>query len=1288
MEQWERDLEAAKRKQAGGTTSPAPAVLQDWSKQLESAIGQSSLTKAYGANVARSVAASAEDPGRPLTPEEQAFMTQKVPRSNPRGLTKDQQALARQQGKARIQREQGKEGNAVAHVVKGTLRAATMPLSTIAATTSLATAHKPITLGGVLGKAWNDQTSMGETVNNINPQGAGTAPNIVAGLALDVGLDPMMAYSYLGGGKRIAALAGKALEAAEGLPAVGRGIRGLTAEGRAMNAVAKGAEGEQAAVQRIVSVGGKVRGKVAQETRAIARDAGKVPVTDSAEPITTSLDRAAARSDYMRGKRAEEQAQAIQGRIQSQQRIKVGKRLPDATLGPGEIPEVRISDFGQLRKQMADLRRMRRAVESQNPEVLAEPYDALAAKMTEAADSLDASPRLGNLARRIQRETNAGRWNPKTNPTHRALQAEHNDAVETSGALRQNAQVMTQRAEAARNRTLPNDVGGTPLVPGEATRTVYSIDDQLGALEQRLGRLNEKYGQQVWAENTSEPLNVVKARSVAGRVTGRRAAAQTQYEALKGKVAREGRVELPRRGVAFQVLNPGDKVTPAYVRNLAGALADKTSLSGLALTPMDAEKELLQHAASMGIDTQRLQKVAFQARGIGKLYMKRLAGAGVSTPEALLDVERKGGYLRRMYGRDLLPSEHIQWLRDNGEPELAARMEWAQMNRPRIQTSGSAAPVHLLSERTPMTVQEQRARQMVTDVVARMEGGEYALSRVLPRMEMWQRFAKDPSLVSKTAKPGWLQIRPIDELEQIRKLQEAGAPYNVVQATEEAIREAHKQGGYGALAGMYVHPDLYYSLNPHRLDFRVSTLKEAKDQVVPWLRSMMVVPLDRPGPGSTAVQAYGWIQGEAKGLATVGNPLSQVANTLGNAVQAYVDGGTPLLAVPALQGYGIVSAAADTDWAYRVMKEMPSLAGHGSLQDLREMLFQVQQAHSKEPNAAQAAIRWLRERPGRVWELNEIGSKLGVVKYQMMRGASLEDAVTIAERALYNYGLVPRWVHVMRKLPIYPFITYPYKTAGLFGRALLHNPQRLNVLTRLGQAVESASPQNQRDAEAQLMPGYEGSNMDVRLPKKDQYGRSEYLRTGSYMPWGSIAGFDSPRNPLLIGPLIHAAQGQDEFGRDIYNSEASLKANMEAGGKYLGTSISPLYRLAQALQASTAAQKGKPGAVAPGKFPPQTVSELLGRVYPFDATKEVQRRLKDNLKSQQDLTRAGKDFAKKHGYVGKQGQPLPPEMWPDTERQKKVFLRERQRHVGEAQAVIEAYKAARESGAGNSRGKK
>lgn len=701
------------------------------------------------------------------------------------------------------------------------------------------------------------------------------------------------------------------------------------------------------------------------------------------------------------------------------------------------------------------------------------------------------------------------------------------------------------------------------------------------------------------------PLSVARARGVQSRIIGKRATAQTALERLSQTMRSEGGM-LPasRRGVNYTLPQPGEKVTPADVQVLTSALADSESISGMALTPRDARLEVIGAAQSLGLDMQKLQRAAKLTRMQGQQYTRSLVKVGVFSAEEGKAMETGGGYLRRIYERYTPGQQEVflQKLRDAGMEEKARRLESSMANRPQVNAAGRVGTRNrAFTQRQNLPLETRQALGEIPFAGPRLRAQGTETAHTLSTAEMMQQIAADPHLASSTPVAGWIHVTPNKALENAEKMEQLG---NVKAAAK--YREAAKQGQWGALENMWVHPTVHDSLIPK--SWRTIQLTEPEKpwhvRVGRYIEAMAAPAVESSGP--SAIPGFGRL----KRLNTLLSPGSQGANVLSNLAQMHQRGMVSGIRAAPQYIKGGVLYRRGGKFVMDAMKHIPGLANTSltsELQDAMTALEQIAKGGRVEPSL----LEKVRRTPAAVWQANEIMAKLGIADYHLARGKSWAQAAKLATQAVFNYADVPRGVEYVRSGKnvlslLAPFPTFLWKAVPMTAQVAAEHPSRLNVYTRGRQAIESLSPKDETNAERNVLPDYERANFDTRLPMKDKYGRPMWWRTGRITPQGALAEpvqGGPGRQFFGIDPAINAIRGTDEYGRDIGGTLDRLA--------YVATRtvapVAQLKALGESLRPQTAEKNYPKKALPP--TPGEAVGRLLGvaSVYPQDISRDRKR---------------------------------------------------------------------------------
>lgn len=196
---------------------------------------------------------------------------------------------------------------------------------------------------------------------------------------------------------------------------------------------------------------------------------------------------------------------------------------------------------------------------------------------------------------------------------------------------------------------------------------------------------------------------------------------------------------------------------------------------------------------------------------------------------------------------------------------------------------------------------------------------------------------------------------------------------------------------------------------------------------------------------------------------------------------------------------------------------------------------------------------------GRVYSAEEDWMKLALFKYHKSLGKTAEEAANIAEEALFNYGKVPPFIDAVRKSVVgIPFLTFAYKAMPALGKAFLKQPTRFANYQRLFKGIESLSDKREKEMEEGVMPEWmEKLGKDfLKLPIKDEHGRSQYLDISYIVPWYSFVGQMPGQHPI-VSTLADLKKNKDYFGNEIYNEADDLDEKTTKITKYIWQQLAP-----------------------------------------------------------------------------------------------------------------------------------
>lgn len=167
-------------------------------------------------------------------------------------------------------------------------------------------------------------------------------------------------------------------------------------------------------------------------------------------------------------------------------------------------------------------------------------------------------------------------------------------------------------------------------------------------------------------------------------------------------------------------------------------------------------------------------------------------------------------------------------------------------------------------------------------------------------------------------------------------------------------------------------------------------------------------------------------------------------------------------------------------------------------------------------------------------------AKVAGYKYGLSKGLSKEDAYRQAMAATFNYSEVTPFVQRMRKaIWGVPFITFALKAVPLVAETIAKNPGRVSVFGKArNDLFKAAGIEGEQEAEA--MPDYMRDDMFVmRLPWKDENGRSMYFDLSYIIPFGAIADGTYLKDPITANPVLslvsQLSKNETFSGNKIFN---------------------------------------------------------------------------------------------------------------------------------------------------------
>ena len=587
--------------------------------------------------------------------------------------------------------------------------------------------------------------------------------------------------------------------------------------------------------------------------------------------------------------------------------------------------------------------------------------------------------------------------------------------------------------------------------------------------------------------------------------------------------------------------------------NVAGMTASEMAKAGVQMTADERAmlSDILEKELPPGIEVSpEMQELASTIRELLSRQGEQLADLGMLSRESL---ERfKDTYLPRLYrqrtelfgGNDLAKMNREfnkamrgglgnalggQHLKGRGIFKTVSRSERADYEakgyelRQDFGNQGKHAGKVLMWR--DYTREERAQMGEERDAILRFTQGYVQTQADLAKGVLFQRIAQNEELSSKTEVEGW---KPV--------------PNTTIAGTGGVHR-------YGALAGMYVHPDVYYHLE-QQFAVQNAALKI-------WRASL------------------GWW----KMTKTVYNPVAHTNNVVSNFSLLFIAGGRVRDLQPAAASIrnkdalyrealelGLVGEAVDSagirelftglnntedDAAIterfftRVIKRADELsrgvvgkAAHAIDAVTFGMAGKAAHAVGKVGSAGGNAVRKTSNVAQTLYRVEDEVFKMALYRMARSKGLSNTEARDYTLNFFFDYGEVPKGIQLVRDTGLLPFVSYTYKAIPAVLRGALTRPHRYLAVTGLMYALNAMSyamlgDDADEEEERKYMPEYMkgmtsfGTPKLIRLPWNDSQGKPMFIDVYRWLPLGDFADVGNRTGGLPVpqfmnpnGPLV------------------------------------------------------------------------------------------------------------------------------------------------------------------------
>lgn len=381
------------------------------------------------------------------------------------------------------------------------------------------------------------------------------------------------------------------------------------------------------------------------------------------------------------------------------------------------------------------------------------------------------------------------------------------------------------------------------------------------------------------------------------------------------------------------------------------------------------------------------------------------------------------------------------------------------------------------------------------------------------------------------------------------------------------------------------------------------------------------------------------------------NPATHVRNMLSNVVQAYTNAG---LSPTRVDVYG--SALTDLAKKSGDFQEAKDLGLMGSTyygNEIKQMLDGFKKGNGI-MDFAKEKIKGL----GNLYQAEEQWFKLAVFKHQKELGKTAEEAAKVAQDSLFDYSEVPNSIKFLRETVVgFPFLTFAYKAMPKAVESFIQNPSRFANIRRISQAIEGLNNKEETKAEVSNFPNWmkEKSKEFLKIPVKDQYGRSQYIDMSYIYPWYSYGGIQPGSHPA-ISITTSVMKNKDFLGNEIYKTTDTEEEKNIKVAKYVFQQLAPSLVGGYGYDKLVKAAKQTPDYM--GRVPnvPATILDTLFgiKAQPFDLKEQQMWRRKEDEKKLQDLQSEFKGMMRNVG--------LTPE---EKEKAKQNFIQKRTKVIEE-----------------------
>ncbi len=154
------------------------------------------------------------------------------------------------------------------------------------------------------------------------------------------------------------------------------------------------------------------------------------------------------------------------------------------------------------------------------------------------------------------------------------------------------------------------------------------------------------------------------------------------------------------------------------------------------------------------------------------------------------------------------------------------------------------------------------------------------------------------------------------------------------------------------------------------------------------------------------------------------------------------------------------------------------------------------------------AANWLKkqgDKMAKLYQNEENLAKLSAFIVKRKAGMGIDEAWKAAESATFNYAQVTPFVRKLRTaLWGSPFITFTIKATPVAAETIMKHPQRVSSIGKIKNSIEKLSDSQETKEEKANEPSWMRNGFYVKLPFKDEQGRSAYFDLTYILPFRDL----------------------------------------------------------------------------------------------------------------------------------------------------------------------------------------